>query len=203
MVDELLCAYPHQMSFCEAGMRIMITSHFSPRTRLTMASRMLINERQRLINTSETRVNRVTNGDPDSTARTQGRRGLVNGMGGVEPGPNGRCGLQRLESGNETEKENEDNENNENDEDGEGEDGDHGPLVPFKVPAGACNKLKWLTMWPLSLLLFLTVPNCAKRRWERWFMVSFFTATLWIAGLSYIMVWMVSPVTSRAIITEV
>uniref|UniRef100_A0A668VWY2 Sodium/calcium exchanger membrane region domain-containing protein n=1 Tax=Oreochromis aureus TaxID=47969 RepID=A0A668VWY2_OREAU len=40
MVDELLSAYPHQLSFSEAGMRIMITSHFSPRTRLTMASRM-------------------------------------------------------------------------------------------------------------------------------------------------------------------
>lgn len=52
--------------------------------------------------------------------------------------------------------------------------------------------MKWLAMWPLSLLLFFTVPNCGKRRWERWFMVSFFTATIWIAGLSYIMVWMVS-----------
>lgn len=44
MVDELLSAYPHQLTFSEAGMRIMITSHFSPRTRLTMASRMLITE---------------------------------------------------------------------------------------------------------------------------------------------------------------
>ena len=44
MVDELLSAYPHQLSFSEAGMRIMITNHFSPRTRLTMASRLLINE---------------------------------------------------------------------------------------------------------------------------------------------------------------
>ncbi|KAM6941103.1 sodium/potassium/calcium exchanger 3-like [Lycodopsis pacificus] len=194
MVDELLYAYPHQLSFSEAGMRIMITSHFSPRTRLTMASRMLINERQRLVNTTETRVNRITNGDPDSGAKGQGRRGLENGMGGAEQGLNGRYRLQRLESGNETENENEDNENNENDEDGEGEDDDNGPLVPFKVPAGACDKLKWLTMWPLSLLLFLTVPNCAKRRWERWFMVSFFTATMWIAGLSYIMVWMVTVI---------
>uniref|UniRef100_A0A8C7ZZA7 Solute carrier family 24 member 3 n=1 Tax=Oryzias sinensis TaxID=183150 RepID=A0A8C7ZZA7_9TELE len=186
MVDELLSAYPHQLSFSEAGMRIMITSHFSPRTRLTMASRMLINERQRLINTTETRVNHITNGDSDSAARTQGRRGLENGLGLVEQGLNGKCRLQRLESGNETE--NDDNDNNENDEEGEGEDESDGPLVPFKVPV--CNKLKWLFMWPLSLLLFFTVPNCGKRRWERWFMVSFFTATIWIAGLSYIMVWM-------------
>ncbi|XP_011492163.1 sodium/potassium/calcium exchanger 3 [Oryzias latipes] len=192
MVDELLSAYPHQLSFSEAGMRIMITSHFSPRTRLTMASRMLINERQRLINTTETRVNHITNGDSDSAARTQGRRGLENGLGLVEQGLNGKCRLQRLESGNETE--NDDNDNNENDEEGEGEDESDGPLVPFKVPAGVCNKLKWLFMWPLSLLLFFTVPNCGKRRWERWFMVSFFTATIWIAGLSYIMVWMVTVI---------
>nr|XP_020449849.1 sodium/potassium/calcium exchanger 3 [Monopterus albus] len=195
MVDELLSAYPHQLSFSEAGMRIMITSHFSPRTRLTMASRMLINERQRLINTTETRVNRITNGDSDSAVRAHGRRGLGNGMSGTErEGLNGRCRLQRLESGNETENENEDNENNENDEERAGGDENEGPLVPFKVPAGACNKLKWLAMWPLSLLLFLTVPNCAKRRWERWFMVSFFTTTIWIAGLSYIMVWMVTVI---------
>lgn len=44
MVDELLSAYPHQLSFSEASMRVMITNHFSPRTRLTMASRLLINE---------------------------------------------------------------------------------------------------------------------------------------------------------------
>ncbi|XP_037328698.2 sodium/potassium/calcium exchanger 3-like [Pungitius pungitius] len=193
MVDELLSAYPHQLSFSEAGMRIMITSHFSPRTRLTMASRMLINERQRVINTTETQVNCI-NGDHDSAARAQGRRGLGNGMGGAEQGLNGRCRLQRLESANKPENENEDNENNENDGEGEGEDDHNGPLAPFKVPAGAFNKLKWLTMWPLSLLLFLTVPNCAKRRWERWFMVSFFTATMWIAGLSYIMVWMVTVI---------
>lgn len=192
MVDEMLSTYPHQLSFSEAGMRIMITSHFSPRTRLTMASRMLINERQRLINTTETRVNRITNGDSESASRTQGRWGLENGMGGAEQGLNGRCRLQRLESGNETENENEDNDNNENDE--EGEEDNEGPLVPFRLPAGVCNKLKWVTMWPLSLLLFFTVPNCAKRRWEKWFMVSFLTATIWIAGLSYIMVWMVTVV---------
>uniref|UniRef100_A0A3Q3EQ95 Sodium/potassium/calcium exchanger 3-like n=1 Tax=Kryptolebias marmoratus TaxID=37003 RepID=A0A3Q3EQ95_KRYMA len=188
MVDELLSAYPHQLTFSEAGMRVMITSHFSPRTRLTMASRMLINERQRLINTTETRVNCITNGDSDSAVRGQGRRGLENGMGGAEQVLKGRCGLQRLES------ENEDNENNENDEEGEGGDEKEGPLLPFQVPGGVCNKLKWLTMWPLALLLFLTVPNCASRRWERWFMVTFFTATFWIAGLSYIMVWMVTVI---------
>ncbi|XP_057699292.1 sodium/potassium/calcium exchanger 3-like isoform X2 [Corythoichthys intestinalis] len=190
MVDELLSAYPHQLTFSEAGMRIMITSHFSPRTRLTMASRLLINERQRVINTTETRVNYITNGDSDSAARAQGRQSLENG--GAEQGLNGRYTSEQLDSG--IENENEDNENNENDGERDGEDGNEGPLVPFKAPAGVCNKLKWLTMWPLSLLFFFTVPNCGKRRWEKWFMVTFLTATIWIAGLSYIMVWMVTVI---------
>uniref|UniRef100_A0A674AEB3 Sodium/potassium/calcium exchanger 3-like n=1 Tax=Salmo trutta TaxID=8032 RepID=A0A674AEB3_SALTR len=181
MVDELLSAYPHQLSFSDAGMRIMITSHFSPRTRLTMASRMLITERQRLISTRP-----FTNGDSEVTMKVGGRRGLENGLGGPERGVNGRRGHH-------------------------GED-DRGGVESAKNTlklhlfflslsfslslslAGCCNKIKWLLAWPLCLLLFFTVPNCANPRWERWFMVSFVNSTLWIAGFSYVMVWMVTVI---------
>lgn len=44
MVDEMLSLHPHQLSFSDASLRIMITPHFSPRTRLSMAGRMLISE---------------------------------------------------------------------------------------------------------------------------------------------------------------
>ncbi|KAJ8264269.1 hypothetical protein GJAV_G00147210 [Gymnothorax javanicus] len=205
MVDELLSAYPHQLSFSEAGMRIMITSHFSPRTRLTMASRMLITERQRLINSRS-----FSNGDSEVTVRVPGRRVVENGLGGAERGLNGhRVGTAEddrgggggggeggggVEAGNETENENEDNENNENDEEEEEEEDNEGPFLPFHAPAGVCNKLKWLLVWPLCLLLFCTVPNCANPRWERWFMVTFMASTFWIAGFSYIMVWMVTVI---------
>ncbi|KAA8578876.1 hypothetical protein FQN60_005411 [Etheostoma spectabile] len=184
MVDELLSAYPHQLSFSEAGMRIMITSHFSPRTRLTMASRMLITERQRLINTRT-----LTNGDSDVPVKVGSRRGIENGLSKAERGVSVRRDDQ--EAGNETETE--DNENNENDEEEEEEDGE-GPLVPFQCPAGVFNKLKWLVAWPLCLLLYVTVPNCAKPRWENYFMLSFFSSTLWIAAFSYVMVWMVTVI---------
>ncbi|XP_031152756.1 sodium/potassium/calcium exchanger 3-like [Sander lucioperca] len=184
MVDELMSAYPHQLSFSEAGMRIMITSHFSPRTRLTMASRMLITERQRLINTRT-----LTNGDSDVPVKGGSRRGIENGLSKAERGVSVRRDDQEV--GNETETE--DNENNENDEEEEEEDGE-GPLVPFQCPAGVFNKLKWLVAWPLCLLLYFTVPNCAKPRWENYFMLSFFCSTLWIAAFSYIMVWMVTVI---------
>ncbi|XP_068508739.1 sodium/potassium/calcium exchanger 3 isoform X2 [Syngnathus scovelli] len=185
MVDELLSAYPHQLSFSEAGMRIMITSHFSPRTRLTMASRMLITERQRLINTQT-----LINGDSDGPAKgAAGKRAIENGLSGAERGVNVR--REDHEAGNETE--NEDNENNENDEEEEEEDGE-GPFVPFQCPAGICNKVKWLLAWPLCLLLYFTVPNCSTPRWENWFMLSFVASTLWIAAFSYFMVWMVTVI---------
>ncbi|KAJ8389869.1 hypothetical protein AAFF_G00113380 [Aldrovandia affinis] len=211
MVDELLSAYPHQLSFSEAGMRIMITSHFSPRTRLTMASRMLITERQRLINSRS-----FTNGDSEVAVRVPGRRGLENGLGGAERGLNGRGGGRGeddgggggVEAGNDTETENEDNENNENDEEEEEEEEEEGeenegPFEPFRIPGSSsvlcvCSRglqqAEVADVWPLCLLLFCTVPNCASPRWERWFMVSFITSTLWIAGFSYIMVWMVTVI---------
>ncbi|XP_034040330.1 sodium/potassium/calcium exchanger 3-like [Thalassophryne amazonica] len=184
MVDELLSAYPHQLSFSEAGMRIMITSHFSPRTRLTMASRMLITERQRLINTRT-----LTNGDSDVTVKGGSRRGIENGLSGADR----RVSIRRddREMGNETE--NEDNENNENDEEEEEEDGE-GPFVPFQCPAGGFKKIKWLLAWPLCLLMYFTIPNCSKPRWENCFMLSFISSTLWIAAFSYIMVWMVTVI---------
>lgn len=59
---------------------------------------------------------------------------------------------------------------------------------------GIGSKFKWLISWPLLLLLFFTVPNCAKPRWEKYFMLSFLLSTLWIAIFSYFMVWMVSGV---------
>ncbi|XP_053567980.1 sodium/potassium/calcium exchanger 3 [Bombina bombina] len=192
MVDELLSAYPHQLSFSEAGLRIMITSHFPPKTRLSMASRMLINERQRLINTRA-----YANGESEVSIKIPIKHSVENGTGPGNPTERNANGTRRdedvAEAGNETENENEDNENNENDEEEEEEDDDNdGPFTPFDIPNGKANKAKWMISWPLCLLLYFTVPNCAKPRWEKWFMVTFASSSIWIAAFSYVMVWMVT-----------
>ncbi|KAF0039788.1 hypothetical protein F2P81_008023 [Scophthalmus maximus] len=44
MVDEQLNPHPHQLSFSEASLRLLITPHFPPLTRLRMAGRLVINE---------------------------------------------------------------------------------------------------------------------------------------------------------------
>ncbi|XP_053314792.1 sodium/potassium/calcium exchanger 3 [Spea bombifrons] len=192
MVDELLSAYPHQLSFSEAGLRIMITSHFPPKTRLSMASRMLINERQRLINSRG-----YSNGESEVSIKIPIKHAVENGTGPANSAERNGNGTRRdedvPEAGNETENENEDNENNENDEEEEEEDDDNdGPFTPFEIPAGNANRLKWVLTWPLCFLMYFTVPNCSKPRWEKWFMVTFVASSIWIAAFSYVMVWMVT-----------
>uniref|UniRef100_A0A4W5P5S8 Solute carrier family 24 member 4a n=1 Tax=Hucho hucho TaxID=62062 RepID=A0A4W5P5S8_9TELE len=168
MVDEIINSSPPNYSFPDAGLRIMITNHFGPKTRLRMASRLIINEQQRLVQASngvdnETMV--ITDGKPEA-----------------------------LENGTVPEDKTAEEE--------EGEALNSPFTIPggwvcyflFPPPGGCMEKVKWLISWPILLLLFFTVPNCAKPRWERFFMLSFFLSTVWIAVFSYFMVWMVRHV---------
>ncbi|KAM4777732.1 sodium/potassium/calcium exchanger 4 isoform 2-T2 [Cyanocitta cristata] len=152
MVDEIICSSPPKYRFPEAGLRIMITNKFGPRTRMRMASRLIINERQRLIQSA--------NG---SSKALQNRR-----QENIENG--------NIPVGNQEEENEQDN------------------LTPFSLPDGKMNKIKWLLTWPLIFVLFTTIPNCSKPRWEKCFMLTFILSTLWIALFSYFMVWMVTVI---------
>ncbi|XP_028323021.1 sodium/potassium/calcium exchanger 3-like [Gouania willdenowi] len=180
MVDELLIHNPHKLSFSEASLRVMITPHFSPRTRLSMAGRMLISERQRLIRTSKDQR--------DNEAGPGSRRGSANhsvkraGSCSLENG-GGQPGLKDTESGNKAGGEASQPEEDEDDEDR--------VFSPVRIPGGCGARVKWLITWPLGVVLYCTVPNCVRPRWHRWFMVTFMASTLWIAIFSYLMVWMV------------
>ncbi|KAM9354153.1 sodium/potassium/calcium exchanger 4 isoform 2-T2 [Pholidichthys leucotaenia] len=145
MVDEIINASPSKLSFPEAGLRVMVTSHFGPKTRLRMASRLIITEK------------------------------LVHPSNGVEVND----GKIEIENGNVPEDKSTEPEQNDT-------------VSPFHIPRGVGSKFKWLISWPLLLLLFFSIPNCAKPRWEKFFMVSFLMSTLWIAAFSYVMVWMVT-----------
>uniref|UniRef100_A0A674MZB4 Solute carrier family 24 member 4 n=1 Tax=Takifugu rubripes TaxID=31033 RepID=A0A674MZB4_TAKRU len=156
MVDEIMNASPSKFRFPEAGLRIMVTSHFGPKTRLRMASRLIITERQKLF--------QAANG-----VETQ----VIDGKVEIE---NGNVPEDKARNSEESDT-----------------------ISPFHIPSSkqgehwdAGNKIKWLLSWPLLLLLFFTIPNCAKARWEKCFMLSFILSTLWIAIFSYFMVWMVT-----------
>ncbi|XP_048885654.1 sodium/potassium/calcium exchanger 3 isoform X1 [Brienomyrus brachyistius] len=203
MVDELFSLHPHQFTLSEASLRIMITQHFSPRTRLSMAGRMLINERQRLIR------NQSPGGSSGSGAGdtpVKSNSGVQGGSWGIENGgalenerqPLEEPGERGEEGGAEVETETE----NIQPEDMEEDEVDE-TFRPLKMPGGRCNRVKWLVSWPLGLLLYYTVPNCVHPRWHRWFMVTFVASTLWIAIFSYLMVWMVTIISFTLEIPDV
>ncbi|XP_040907716.1 sodium/potassium/calcium exchanger 3 isoform X1 [Toxotes jaculatrix] len=181
MVDELLILNPHKLSFSEASLRIMITPHFSPRTRLSMAGRMLISERQRLIRTSKNQ--RDGEAGPGSRGGSTSNSLKRSGSCSLENG-GGRPGMGDAELGDKPGVEVCQPEEEEEDEDG--------IFSPVRIPGGCCARVKWVITWPLGLLLYCTVPNCVLPRWHRWFMVTFVASTLWIAVFSYLMVWMVT-----------
>uniref|UniRef100_A0A8C9SDI3 Solute carrier family 24 member 4a n=1 Tax=Scleropages formosus TaxID=113540 RepID=A0A8C9SDI3_SCLFO len=149
MVDEIMNSSPPNYRFPEAGLRVMITNHFGPKTRLRMASRLIINERQRIVQASNGVDAAVVDGKVD------------------------------MENGTVLE-------------DKQPEEAAAELSSPFVVPGGAVDRMKWLISWPVLALLYFTVPNCARPRWEKFFMLSFFLSTLWIAIFSYYMVWMVT-----------
>ncbi|KAM9466293.1 sodium/potassium/calcium exchanger 4a isoform 2-T2 [Clarias gariepinus] len=151
MVDEMMNSSPPNYRFPDAGLRVMITNHFGPKTRLRMASRLIINEQQRLMQSSN------------------GIEGTLVSDGKAETMENGIVSEDKL-------SEEEDNELS----------------SPFTIPGDAMNRVKFIVSWPILVLLYFTVPNCGKPRWENFFMVSFILSTLWIAVFSYFMVWMVT-----------
>ncbi|XP_064206232.1 sodium/potassium/calcium exchanger 3-like [Anguilla rostrata] len=197
MVDELMSLHPHQLSFSEAGLRIMITPHFSPRTRLTMAGRMLINERQRLIR-SPGGSSDSDGGAGESPVKPSGSGFRVDDSLVIENGcspENEMLSLEEAGRGEADETEGAKGESNvESACPKEEEDDDEDIFRPLKMPRGGCTRVRWLVSWPLSLLLYCTVPNCVLPRWHRWFMVTFVASTLWTAFFSYLMVWMVTIV---------
>eukprot|EP00795_Rhopilema_esculentum_P013513 gene13513-4393_t len=52
----------------------------------------------------------------------------------------------------------------------------------------------WLFSRPIIILLYYTIPDCKKEKWERFYLATFFMSIVWIAVFSYIMVWMVTVV---------
>ncbi|XP_077988462.1 sodium/potassium/calcium exchanger 4-like [Glandiceps talaboti] len=76
---------------------------------------------------------------------------------------------------------------------------DHDPFEKYEnsrfvltPPSGIIRTSLYIAGLPMIFLMFLTIPDCRFRRWRWWFIVTFIMSTVWIAGLAYILVWMVA-----------
>ncbi|KAM7405878.1 hypothetical protein PAMP_000295 [Pampus punctatissimus] len=64
----------------------------------------------------------------------------------------------------------------------------------FSVPESDLKRIFWVLSLPIIVLLFLTIPDCRRSFWKRWFMITFLMSAVWISGFTYLLVWMVTVV---------
>ncbi|XP_077863946.1 uncharacterized protein LOC144348606, partial [Saccoglossus kowalevskii] len=65
------------------------------------------------------------------------------------------------------------------------------PIYPPKHPFRFA---LWILGLPVVLLMFISIPDSRKKRFHWFFPLTFIMATIWIALLAYLMVWMVAIV---------
>ncbi|KAM4602383.1 sodium/potassium/calcium exchanger 5 [Polymixia lowei] len=64
----------------------------------------------------------------------------------------------------------------------------------FAMPENDLKRIFWVLSLPVIALLFLTVPDCRRRLWRKWFMITFLMSAVWISAFTYVLVWMVTVV---------
>jgi Ca2+/Na+ antiporter len=169
--------------FDNAGLRVMMTSGFAPRTRLRMAAKLVAKNQENFV------VAKQTDAETGNTKTVLLQK---------KTGDDTQVPIeQNCNSNNNVELEqrlsyyNKNNNNNNEEED----DDEEGPANPWELPdSGAVDMLKYLIAWPISLTLWYSVPQCGKEEYKHLYLLSFFMSTVWIAAYSYIMVWMVAYV---------
>ncbi|GFY56402.1 hypothetical protein TNIN_219612 [Trichonephila inaurata madagascariensis] len=72
----------------------------------------------------------------------------------------------------------------------------------FSAPDGKCRKTIWVFSLPLLVGCYLTIPDCRKSRWEKYFFITFLFSCIWIGVLSYILVWMITVIAAGASIPD-
>ncbi|KAK3922927.1 Sodium/potassium/calcium exchanger 5 [Frankliniella fusca] len=67
-------------------------------------------------------------------------------------------------------------------------------LSAWPKDCGRWERAWWVLIWPISLMLYLTVPDCRLERWKSWYPVTFLTCVVWIALTSYVVAWMITAI---------
>nr|XP_048315907.1 sodium/potassium/calcium exchanger 5 isoform X2 [Myodes glareolus] len=66
------------------------------------------------------------------------------------------------------------------------------PPSVFSMPEADLKRIFWVLSLPIITLLFLTTPDCRRKFWKNYFVITFFMSALWISAFTYILVWMVT-----------
>ena len=63
---------------------------------------------------------------------------------------------------------------------------------PFSFPQKVFSRTLWIIALPLTFLFYITIPDCRRERWAKWYFVSFVLSLVWMALLTYVLTWMVA-----------
>merc|ERR1719220_3366083 len=168
-------------NFDDAGLRVMMTSGFAPRTRLRMAAKLVAKNQDSMIVARQTDAQGHT-----STVLLQKKTGADEIPAGVEQNANNNNNVDiemaiKSRAGTKMSQFNTNNNNNNDDE--EEEEEEEGPQNPWELPdSGAVDVLKLLLAWPINVTLWYTVPQCGKEEYKNLYLLSFFISTVWIAA---------------------
>lgn len=66
------------------------------------------------------------------------------------------------------------------------------PPSVFSMPEADLRRIFWVLSLPIITLLALTTPDCRRKFWKNYFVITFFMSALWISAFTYILVWMVT-----------
>ncbi|XP_003471815.1 sodium/potassium/calcium exchanger 5 isoform X1 [Cavia porcellus] len=66
------------------------------------------------------------------------------------------------------------------------------PPSVFHMPEADFKRICWVLSLPIITLLFLTIPDCRRKFWKNYYMITFLMSALWISAFTYILVWMVT-----------
>lgn len=60
------------------------------------------------------------------------------------------------------------------------------------MPEADFRRIFWVLSLPIITLLFLTTPDCRRKFWRNYYVMTFFMSALWISVFTYVLVWMVT-----------
>ncbi|XP_054759349.2 sodium/potassium/calcium exchanger 3-like [Lytechinus pictus] len=172
-VDEEYSNSPKRLTFSDAGLRLMLTKQFPARTRLRTACWLIITEQKQM---------EAESGGKFPTTYTHRPSLPETEKNGNVPRSDSICKDESVDLSID-------------------KDGTEDVISersfpeidsPFCVPDGLMNIIKWFVTLPICILLFFTIPDCRRKRFDRWYMATFFASVGWIAIFSYVMVWMVA-----------
>ena len=66
-----------------------------------------------------------------------------------------------------------------------------GPANPFDIPESWVGRFFWLVGLPVAFSMFITIPDCRREMFAKYWFFTFSNCIIWIALLATIMVWMV------------